>query len=176
MGGDSALRLYARQQFSKLFQQPPESGMVINAEVGVYNMAVKTCSTHCGIESCSWTDPRFREKYKEKLRSLLFNLRNPRNPAFLDRVKSKEIGCRHLATLSPEDMFPENWTAVKAKLAKKRVFSADLLDDIPDSPLHTCGSCGSKKITTYELQTLAADQNTTTYLLCQACSFCWKIT
>lgn len=176
MAGDSALRSYARQQFSTLFQQPPESGMVINAEVGVYNMAVKTCSTQFGNGACTWADPRFKSKYKEKLRSLLFNLKNPKNPAFLDRVKSKQIGCRHLATLSPEDMFPENWASLKEKLAKKRVFSADLLNDIPDNPLHSCSSCGSRKITTYELQTLAADQNTTTYLLCQACSFCWKIT
>jgi DNA-directed RNA polymerase subunit M/transcription elongation factor TFIIS len=141
----------------------------------VYNTAVKGCSTLFGAGSCTWTDPRFKSKYKEKLRSLLFNLRNPKNPAFLDRVKSKEIGCRHLASLSPEDIFPENWASLKAKLAKKHVFSADLLDNVPDNPVHVCNDCNSRKITTYELQTLAADQSTTTYLVRQSCSHCWKI-
>lgn len=149
--------------------------MVINAEVGVYNAAVKGCSSLFGSGACTWSNPSFKGMYKEKLRSLLFNLKNPKNPAFLDRVKSKEIGCRHLASLSPEDMFPENWTELKAKMAKRHVISADLLDNIPDNPLQVCRNCNSRKITTYELQTLAADQSTTTYFLCQSCSHCWKI-
>lgn len=110
------------------------------------------------------------------MRSLLFNLKNPKNPAFLERVKAKEIGCKHLASLSLEDMFPDNWVALKAKMARNNIISVDLLDEIPDSPLFVCNNCNSRKITPYEFQNLAADQSTTSYLLCQACSYCWKIT
>lgn len=173
--GEPSLRAFARQKFASLFGQPADSGMVINAEVGVYNAALQVCSKQFGESACTWSDQRFKGKYKEKLQSLLFNLRNPKNPAFLDRVKSKEIGCRYLATLSPEDKFPGNWSSLKARLANKSVFSVDLLDDVPDNPLHSCSECGSRKITTYELQTLAADQSTTSYVLCQSCSHCWKI-
>jgi hypothetical protein len=176
MSGEPPLRAFARQKFAELFKQSSESGMVINAEVGVYNMAVKNCNKHFGMGACHWGDSRFKGLYKEKLRSLLFNLKNPKNPGFLERVRAKEIGCRHLASLSPEDMFPENWTVLKAKIARNRVIPADLLDEIPDNPFYTCSSCHSKKITSYEFQTLAADQSTTSYLLCQACSYCWKIT
>lgn len=183
---EPSLRAFARQKFASLFGQPAESGMVINAEVGVYNAALQrfmpskllaagNCSKQFGVSACTWSDQRFKSKYKEKLQSLLFNLRNPKNPAFLDMVKSKEIGCRYLATLSPEDIFSGNWSSLKARLAIKSVFSIDLLDDMPDNPLHSCSQCGSRKITTCELQTLAADHSTTSYVLCQACSHCWKI-
>lgn len=84
MSSERQLRAFARQKFAELFQQSSDSGMVINAEVGVYNTAVKNCMRTSGLSACSWGDPRFKRLYKEKLRSLLFNLQNPKNPAFLN--------------------------------------------------------------------------------------------
>jgi DNA-directed RNA polymerase subunit M/transcription elongation factor TFIIS len=168
------LRAYARSQFAELLQQPLESGMVLNAEKGVLNVTIKDCEKLYGYAHCGWVDSKFRNAYKCKLQSLLFNLKNPKNPDFLVRVRAKEIECRALSFLSAEEMFPAGWADLKAKLAKHQFYPVDLIEDVPDSPLYKCKKCKLKKINTYQAQIRSADEGMTTYHRCINCLHCWK--
>ena len=149
-----ALRESARAKFAEIFELDAGSGMVQNAEKGVYNYAVQDCRAR-GIE-CSWSSAGFKSAYKHKLNALMLNLRDPRNPDFLQHVLARDIECKHLAFLKPEEIDPTKWRGIHADVAK--LFPANDPVEVPESALLQCGRCKSKRCTFYLLQTRSADE------------------
>lgn len=149
-----ALREYARTKFAEIFDLDLDSGMVQNAEKGVYNYAVQDCRER-NIE-CSWTSAGFKSAYKHKLNALLLNLKDPSNPDFLRHVLDKEVECKHLAFLKPEDINPTKWREIHARVAKRFPTSDPV--EIPESALLQCSRCKSRRCTFYQLQTRSADE------------------
>lgn len=144
-----ALREYAQSKFADIFKQDADSPMVQNAEKGVYNFAVQNCRDRC-IE-CAWSSEGFKSAYKHKLSALLLNLKDPSNPDFLRNVLEKEVECKHLAFLKPEDINPTKWREIHARVAK--MFPTNDPVEIPESALLQCGRCKSRRCTFYLLQT-----------------------
>lgn len=138
----------------------------------VYNWTVRTCRRDRIPRY--WENPAFMFRYTTKARSLLFNLKNPKNPGLLQRVVSREMGLKELVHASPEKLFPELWEPVRERVARqqlRRQLTVDI-DTVPDGAF-TC-RCKSKKTTFVLLQTRSADEPMTAYIQCQKCHTRWK--
>ena len=159
MTTEDPLRDYARGKFQELY--PGKSIKPRNAELAVYNWAV----THTNgaiavnknkheIEKPSWENKLFRWRYKQRLLSVLFNLKN--NPDMLKKVKPKE-----LETLTPGQMWPEGpWGQAEKKIREKEMAMemAKAKNDAEYEGILTCPKCKSKKTSYFQLQTRSADE------------------
>lgn len=123
-----------------------------------------------------WEHATFRNRYTTRAMSLAFNLRHPRNPALRHRVLGGEVTPEVLVSMGPEDMFPELYAPIYARLASDhlRKMAVDA-KDAPDGPEdHRCRACKSLKTQYYLLQTRSADEPMTVYVSCLGCGKRWK--
>ena len=174
MTTEDPLRDYARGKFQELY--PGKSIKPRNAELAVYNWAV----THTNgaivvnknkheIEKPSWENRLFRWRYKQRLLSVLFNLKN--NPDMLKKVKPKE-----LETLTPGQMWPEGpWGQAEKKIREKETAMemAKAKNDAEYEGILTCPKCKSKKTSYYQMQTRSADEPATNFCSC-LCGHRWR--
>lgn len=140
-------------------------------EICVYNWAVRTCARDCIPRY--WTDKKFRFRYTTRALGILQNLKNPKNPALLQKVRSKEISVKDLPSMSPQNMFPELWAPVYERIAAKQLRR---MAKVPTAFVGstTCGKCKSKNVVFTELQTRSADEPMTVFYFCQGCGKNWK--
>ncbi|KAJ6810667.1 transcription elongation factor TFIIS [Iris pallida] len=113
--------------------------------------------------------------HKAKYRSIMFNLKDPKNPDFRRRVLLGEVKPGGLVDLAPEDMASD-----ERKLANKQIKDKALFEcERAGAPKATtdqfkCGRCGQRKTTYYQLQTRSADEPMTTFVTCVNCNNHWK--
>jgi len=161
MTTEHPLRDYAREKFQELY--PGKSIKPRNAELAVYNWAVthteggtllNKAKTKRTTEQPSWENRLFRWRYKQRLLSVLFNLRN--NPDMVKRVKPKE-----LETLTPGQLWPDGpmgQTEKKIREKENAMEMAKAKNDEEYEGILTCPKCKSKKTSYYQLQTRSADE------------------
>lgn len=143
-------------------------------EACIYNRTIDH-ATRCNIPRY-WNSRAFRRHYCEKVRSILFNLRNPKNPALCRKVREKIIKPERLVDMSPIELFPENWEAALEQVAKRRLrteLSIMSRGQCPDG-IFQCKRCKSWKTVYYQLQTRSADEPMTTFVSCTNCGCNWK--
>lgn len=140
-------------------------------EICLFNWAVRTC-TRDGIPRY-WTNRKFRYRYTTRSLGIFQNLTHPKNPAFLERVRSKQVSVKELPAMSPREMFPELWAPVYERLAVKQLRR---MAKVPTAfaGSTTCGRCKSKNVVFTELQTRSADEPMTVFYFCQGCGKNWK--
>lgn len=135
------------------------------------------------LESCArdrvprfWQNATFRNRYTTRGLSLEFNLSHPDNPALRHRVLRGEVSPRVLVVMGPEDMFPEKYAPIYAKLAARHLQKMAVdVKDAPDGPEdHRCRACKSLKTQYYCLQTRSADEPMTVFVSCLGCGKRWK--
>lgn len=121
------------------------------------------------------------KEYKTRFRSLLFNLRDTKNPDFILSVVS---GARHvtdLATLDVKEMASDELKVMRTKWLENSKMS--LMDEksynkysgkkVEDGILK-CPKCKSMKTEYVEVQTRSADEPTTKKCFCNDCTYRWK--
>ena len=123
-----------------------------------------------------WENATFRNRYTTRAMSLAFNLRHPRNPALRHRVLGGKVSPVVLVSMGPEDMFPELYAPIYARLASKHLRQMAVDEkDAPDGPEdHRCRACKSLKTQYYLLQTRSADEPMTVFVSCLGCGKRWK--
>lgn len=123
----------------------------------------------------SWENPNFRKMYTSKVRSIKFNLTNPQNPAFLEKVLSREISVKKLPYMSCYEMYPEMYEPIFEKIAKKHLKqNKQIAHEEVENGLFKCPKCKSMKTTFYLLQTRSADEPMTAFINCLECDYHWK--
>lgn len=121
-----------------------------------------------------WENPDFRRIYAAKMRSLVFNLRDGRNPGFSAKVLSGDIEPKELVRMTPYQIFPENWTEVFDKVAEKRFrFEVNNSEHVHEGAFQ-CGRCKNKKVSYTQMQTRSADEPMTQFFYCHNCGKRWK--
>lgn len=135
-------------------------------EVSVYNACIRNAEALC-IPRC-WGNDSFRRMYNAKIRTLLYNLHNPANPTLLRQAETGHLPPRTLATLTPQQMFPDLW---EEALHKRLLRDVDTTPgDVPDG-LVTCKKCGSRKVVWGTRQTRSSDEASTVFASCTQCKF-----
>jgi DNA-directed RNA polymerase subunit M/transcription elongation factor TFIIS len=159
---------------SKFFDILNDVDRARDAEICIYNYTLDQCRrTHIPL---FWQSHKLRFKYTTKALSVLFNLKNPKNPGLIERVRSGECGLKHLVKASPADLWPELWNPIYEKVAAKQL-RRELLGVDPtkviDGPFQ-CSRCKGRKITYTSLQTRSADEPMTVFWYCVLCEKRWK--
>lgn len=113
--------------------------------------------------------------HKMKYRSIMFNLKDSKNPDFRRRVLLGHVRPDKIVDLTPEDMASD-----ERKLANKQIKDKALFEcERAGAPKATtdqfkCGRCGQRKCTYYQMQTRSADEPMTTFVTCVNCNNHWK--
>jgi DNA-directed RNA polymerase subunit M/transcription elongation factor TFIIS len=159
MSTEHPLRDYAREKFQEFY--PGKSIKPRNAELAVYNWAVTHTErntilnkTKYETEEPSWENQLFRWRYKQRLLSVLFNLKN--NPDMVKKIKPKE-----LETLTPGQIWPDGPLGKMERKIRERETAMDMAkakNDEEYEGILTCPKCKSKKTSYYQLQTRSADE------------------
>ena len=123
-----------------------------NLEKGILNYSIDISNKQNIVKK--WDNHYFVIIYTERLRTLLFNLKN--NDILLDKIKNKEIKAHKLAD---------------KKIRDKNMYNPQI-DANTDN--FTCGKCKSKRCSYYQLQTRSADEPMTTFVTCIDCGNRWK--
>ena len=120
----------------------------------------------------TWTCMYFRNRYINKCISIAFNLKDTRNPRFIQAVVEKSVPLREIANLKADEIFPELWKPIQKRVWEKEV----ILGQTPDinDGVEQCGKCKSFKTTYYSLQTRSADEPMTNFFTCHNCGKRWK--
>ena len=120
-----------------------------------------------------WTCEYFITRYKNKVVSMLFNLRDVRNPGFIQSIVEKTVPLREIANMEARDIFPELWKPIEEKVWRKEIIRGREADDVSEG-IEQCGKCKSMKTTYYSLQTRSADEPMTNFFTCHNCGKHWK--
>merc|ERR1719217_1874675 len=120
------------------------------------------------------------KKYKDRYRSLNFNLCDPKNPDF---VRSVVMGSRMVEDLPKMDVKDMASDAVKKQREQAHEHAKMALMDAKSWEKYSgkqqqdgilkCPKCKSMKTEYTEVQTRSADEPTTKKCFCNACSYRW---
>ena len=155
------LREYARKRLTdEVFSGKPTKAK--NAETAIFNWSVER------TKDPSWDNRYFKETYKHRLLSVLFNLK--KNPEILTKIKAQDLERFSSAQMWPNGPFGQ----MDIELMKKSI-KLDLakvqLDNIEG--ILVCPKCKTKKTSYYQMQTRSADEPMTTFAQC-LCGHKWK--
>lgn len=173
-----ALRQHARQLLANNLSKDATHSMVVNAETSIFNYCTRRCRSQ-GLPLViikGTKEARYLNwMYKQRVMSITFNLRNPRNPQLLHSVLNKDVECRHLGFFTREQLFPELWKAIRDKLNDRD----RVVEDTTSQPTQggiSCSKCkGKGNVHISIVQTRSADEGSTLFCYCATCSKRWKI-
>ena len=140
-----------------------------NLEKGVLNYSINVSNNKNIVKK--WDNGYFVIIYTERLRTVIFNLKN--NKELLTKIKNKEIKAHKLAFMNHQEMDPQRWKPLieDKKIRDKNMYNPQI-DANTDN--FTCGKCKSKRCSYYQLQTRSADEPMTTFVTCIDCGNRWK--
>lgn len=112
---------------------------------------------------------------KVKYRSIMFNLKDPKNPDFRRKVLLGHVEPERLIDLTPEEMASDERRLENKQIKAKALFECER-GGPPKATTDQfkCGRCGKRKCTYYQLQTRSADEPMTTFVTCVNCQKRWK--
>jgi transcription elongation factor S-II len=156
----------------KLIEFFPEN-VSKNIEKGIFNWCVK--ETKCQGQIPAWENNFFKNKYKHKVMSILFNVKQPTND-LIERIATGDIKSKDVASLTPPELWPSGPWAKTAHeqhidYLRKEHAKGELQNF---TSMFTCAKCKSTKTTYYQLQTRSADEPMTTFVTCLNCNKRWK--
>ena len=140
----------------------------INVEKSIYNFSISKSEQLKVIKK--WENPYFVLIYVNKLKVILFNLKNP---IILNKIKSKTISSKNIAFMNHMELLPEKWDD-KLKDKELRIENKFFPKIEANTDNFTCGKCKSNACTYYQLQTRSADEPMTTFVTCTNCGKRWK--
>lgn len=112
---------------------------------------------------------------KLKYRSIMFNIKDPKNPDLRRRVLLGEVKPERLISMTPEEMASDARQREISQIKEKALFDCER-GSAPKATTDQfkCGRCGQRKCTYYQMQTRSADEPMTTYVTCVNCNHHWK--
>ncbi|KAJ0753079.1 putative transcription regulator IWS1 family [Helianthus annuus] len=112
---------------------------------------------------------------KFKYRSIMFNVKDPKNPDFRRKILFGELKPERIVELTPEEMASTERQMQNVKIKEKALFECER-GGPPKATTDQfkCGRCGKRKCTYYQLQTRSADEPMTTFVTCVNCDNHWK--
>jgi len=112
---------------------------------------------------------------KARYRSIMFNLKDEKNPDFRRRVLLGEIKPEEIDCMTADDMASDARKEENEVIRKKALIECERgLQEVASTDQFRCGKCGQRKTTYFQLQTRSADEPMTTFVQCVNCNARWK--
>ncbi|XP_023874428.1 transcription elongation factor TFIIS [Quercus suber] len=163
------VRKQLQETFSRVSSETDES---ISPAINPVQVAVSVESAM--FERIGWSNPIKKANYQ----SILFNLKDPKNPDLRRKVLLGEIKPETLVTMSAEEMASHKRQSeniqIQLKSLKRCLHDADE-EEKATTDMFQCSRCRERKCTYYQMQTRSADEPMTTYVTCCKCSKRWKV-
>eukprot|EP00063_Salmo_salar_P080852 XP_014055687.1 PREDICTED: serine/arginine repetitive matrix protein 1-like isoform X1 [Salmo salar] len=141
----------------------------------------KEFGTNCDSMAAEIEDHIYTEmgstdmKYKNRVRSRISNLKDPKNPGLRRNVLAGGIELRRFAIMSAEEMASDELKQLRNNLTKEAIREHQLSKTSGTiSDLFQCSKCSKKNCTYNQMQTRSADEPMTTFVLCNECGNRWK--
>lgn len=114
-------------------------------------------------------------KYKNRVRSRVSNLKDPKNPSLRGNFICGAITAQRLAKMTPEEMASDEMKNLRDRFVKEAINDAQLATNQgTKTDLLKCGKCKKRNCTYNQLQTRSSDEPMTTFVLCNECGHRWK--
>ncbi|XP_067007442.1 transcription elongation factor S-II isoform X2 [Anabrus simplex] len=114
-------------------------------------------------------------RYKNRVRSRVANLKDPKNPGLRMNFLVGVISATRLAVMSAEEMASDEMKSLRNKFLKEAIDDAQLATvQGTQTDLLKCGKCKKRNCTYNQVQTRSADEPMTTFVMCNECGNRWK--
>ncbi|KAL3060485.1 hypothetical protein OYC64_014936 [Pagothenia borchgrevinki] len=141
----------------------------------------KDFATNCDSMAAEIEDHIYQEskatdmKYKNKVRSRISNLKDPKNPGLRRNVLAGNIDLGRIASMSAEEMASEELKQLRNVLTQEAIREHQMAKTGgTSSDMFQCSKCRKKNCTYNQVQTRSADEPMTTFVLCNECGNRWK--
>merc|ERR1719509_449143 len=115
------------------------------------------------------------QKYKNQIRSRIFNLKDKKNPQLRESFLLGSIPPTKLASMMPEEMASDEIKKQREAFTKEAIDDARLaVQEGTKTDMLKCGKCKGKSCAYHQIQTRSADEPMTTFVLCNDCGHRWK--
>ncbi|KAJ8729584.1 hypothetical protein PYW08_001165 [Mythimna loreyi] len=128
------------------------------------------------LEECIFAEFKNTDmRYKNRVRSRVANLKDPKNPTLRSNFLNGCISASRLAKMTPEEMASDEMKKIREKFIKEAIDDAQLATvQGTKTEMLKCGKCKKKNCTYNQLQTRSSDEPMTTFVLCNECGNRWK--
>ncbi|GAB1868923.1 Transcription elongation factor [Camponotus japonicus] len=114
-------------------------------------------------------------RYKNRVRSRIANLRDAKNPNLRMNFLVGAITPARLAVMTAEEMASDEIKQLREQFKKEAINDAQLATvQGTKTDLLKCGKCKKRNCTYNQVQTRSADEPMTTFVLCNECGNRWK--
>ncbi|XP_051493817.1 transcription elongation factor A protein 3 isoform X2 [Apus apus] len=114
-------------------------------------------------------------KYRNRVRSRISNLKDPKNPSLRRNVLCGAIPPSLIARMTAEEMASDELKELRNAMTQEAIREHQMAKTggtVTD--LFQCGKCKKKNCTYNQVQTRSADEPMTTFVLCNECGNRWK--
>ncbi|KAM6045443.1 transcription elongation factor A protein 3 [Chlamydotis macqueenii] len=114
-------------------------------------------------------------KYRNRVRSRISNLKDPKNPSLRRNVLCGVIPPSLIARMTAEEMASDELKELRNAMTQEAIREHQMAKTggtVTD--LFQCGKCKKKNCTYNQVQTRSADEPMTTFVLCNECGNRWK--
>ncbi|NWS26203.1 TCEA3 protein, partial [Polioptila caerulea] len=115
-------------------------------------------------------------KYRNRVRSRISNLKDPKNPGLRRNVLCGVIEPSLIARMTAEEMASDELKKLRNAMTQEAIREHQMAKTggtVTD--LFQCGKCKKKNCTYNQVQTRSADEPMTTFVLCNECGNRWKV-
>ncbi|KAM6218860.1 transcription elongation factor A protein 3 [Rhynchocyon petersi] len=114
-------------------------------------------------------------KYRNRVRSRISNLKDPRNPGLRRNVLSGAISAGLIAKMTAEEMASDELKELRNAMTQEAIREHQMAKTGgTTTDLFQCSKCKKKNCTYNQVQTRSADEPMTTFVLCNECGNRWK--
>ncbi|NXM79662.1 TCEA3 protein, partial [Oenanthe oenanthe] len=115
-------------------------------------------------------------KYRNRVRSRISNLKDPKNPSLRRNVLCGAIEPGLIARMTAEEMASDELKRLRSAMTQEAIREHQMAKTggtVTD--LFQCSKCKKKNCTYNQVQTRSADEPMTTFVLCNECGNRWKV-
>ncbi|CAI9574890.1 unnamed protein product, partial [Staurois parvus] len=115
-------------------------------------------------------------KYRNRIRSRISNLKDPKNPSLRRNVLCGIVSTQNIATMTAEEMASDELKELRNTMTQEAIREHQMAKTGgTQTDLLQCDKCKKKNCTYNQVQTRSADEPMTTFVLCNECGHRWKV-